>query len=139
MAITADVAQNSKNKTYLSAPEAIVAQNGEKVFVVKQATSGSTANVDLSTAVDVDNLLVIPTAPPPGYQLQNSWTLVLQADQDFFYTFTDAGSATVDTTKAVLVLANQQEWVSPKSSRRFLNVIQSTAGGTVKLFIIRYG
>lgn len=117
--------------------------NGEKVFAGTAASGAASAAYDLTQFFDLDGRPVVTQSSQTGSALleggfNDQPMLVLQGTQDFNYNFV-ATSATpaVTTSNGILVKAGQQEYVQPRIGRRFLQLIQNSAGGTVSIFVVK--
>lgn len=109
----------------------------EKAYATKISTSAASQAIDL-TAIQM------PLSPsgdkvcdPSGI---NEPLLMLQCDADFYYSFgTAAVTLPAGANPGVFVPAGQQEQVRPASGpgRNTLNVIQSTATGTLRVYVSR--
>ncbi len=124
----------------VSQQNSIAEINAEKPFAVKQATSGASATIDLST--------VNMPLGAPGTKVCNASgisqpMLMLQCDQDFYYAFgtTSGGSVTLPAgaNPGVFVPAGFEEYVRPASQplRTFLYVIQASVAGTMRVYVSR--
>jgi len=108
--------------------------NAEKPFAAAHAVTATTYVFDLSAVAD-------PVASDGGFLCdvngRNQPLLVLQSDVDFAYELSTDPAVVVDPAAAIVIPANQQEYVRPiaETGRYYLGVIRAgTSDGTAKVF-----
>ncbi len=123
----------------VSQQNSIAEINAEKPFATKITTSGSSQSINLTT---IDMPLGAPGTKVCNAAGMSQPMLMLQCDQDFYYSFGLTGATVTlpaGSTPGVFVAAGAQEYVRPASQpgRTFLYVIQSSAAGTLRVYVSR--